>query len=686
MAATRLILHILIMNRNIPDTHTDSFFMNRKIDYSPDENEKQVSFFYAEMPSIFENIFALFGTVNNKGYLLSLRGKIFEQTNLAPELLIGQKFSETVFWQSSEHTAKILEKSIEEAAGGKASKTLLDFRISSDNKLVVELNLHPSKNADEIFFGAYDVTDREREIEYHRQRSEQLLYAAESADIGLWSWDLTDNTVYSTPQCNRLFETAAYDSLVYDSFVGVLHPEDRERVEAVLQQSQASGSEYNEQFRVLYSDGRTEWISARGKTFLDDDGTPRKMMGVVRRITRQKAAERDLAAVYDREKRARDEAEDANRAKDFFLAFVSHELRSPLNAILGWSKILLTKKVDEATHRSALETIERSARAQAQLINDLVDSARITSGKLRLEFHPVNLYEVVKTVFHALKPSAENKNIRLEFEAATEEAPVFADAGRLQQVFNNLISNSIKFTPENGTISISLETSENSAQVVVRDTGQGINPESLPFIFRQFSQADENAPQSKGGLGLGLSIVKILIEKHNGTVQAQSEGAGQGSTFTVRLPLTANIQESADDEIEPVQNDERPLRGISLLVVEDDDDSREVLSLFLEQCGALVRSAESAKAAMEILRASPSDLPNVIISDLAMPDEDGYSLISRIRKLPQNGGGDISAIALSAFATKDNKRKAFEVGFQKYNTKPFEPDLLIQEILSLVKK
>jgi two-component system CheB/CheR fusion protein len=341
------------------------------------------------------------------------------------------------------------------------------------------------------------------------------------------------------------------------------------------------------------------------------------------------------------------------------------------------------QNVDENTQKSALETIERSARAQAQLINDLVDSARITSGKLRLEFHPINLYEVVKAAFHALKPSAENKNIAFEFISAAEEVPIFADAGRLQQVFNNLISNSIKFTPENGKITINLETSGNSAKVVVRDTGQGIKPESLPFIFRQFSQPDEETSHSKGGLGLGLSIVKILVEKHNGTVQAESEGAGQGSTFTVNLPLTEKNEEPVEVESETSQINERPLKGINILVVEDDEDSREVLTLFLEQSGARVQSAESAKAAMDVLQASPTDFPNVIISDLAMPDEDGYSLISRIRELPH---GDISAIALSAFATKDNKQKAFEVGFQKYNTKPFEPDLLIREILSLVKK
>jgi CheY-like chemotaxis protein/anti-sigma regulatory factor (Ser/Thr protein kinase) len=256
----------------------------------------------------------------------------------------------------------------------------------------------------------------------------------------------------------------------------------------------------------------------------------------------------------------------------------------------------------------------------------------------------------------------------------------------LQQVFNNLISNSIKFTPENEKISINLETSDNAAKVVVRDTGQGINPKSLPFIFRQFSQGNDETAPSKGGLGLGLSIVKILVEKHNGTVRAESEGENRGAAFTVQLPLTAKNLGSSGDEIDSDRSDERPLKGISILVVEDDEDSREVLSLFLEQSGARVQSAESAAAAMEALKKSPSNLPDVIISDLAMPDEDGYSLISRIRELPQNVGGNVAAIALSAFATKDNKQKAFEVGFQKYNTKPFEPDLLIREILSLVKK
>ncbi|MCU1290251.1 MAG: domain S-box protein [Acidobacteria bacterium] len=662
--------------------------MNTNFDYNPTPNSQPIFNFNEQIKSIFTEIFAFFGTVNKQGYLLNLSGNILEKTNLNAKLLIGQKFSETVFWQSSEHTSRILDQAIEEAAMGKPVKSLLNFRISSDNKLIIELHLYPSpENAPEIFFCAYDVTEREREVEYHKQRSEQLLYAAESADIGLWSWDLTDNTFYSTPKCNEFFETKAYEPLMYESFVGIVHPEDRERVEEVLQNSQSTGTEFNEQFRVVYSNGNTEWISARGKTFLDAEGEPNKTMGVVRKITEQKIAEEDLSRVYDREKKARDEAEDANRAKDFFLAFVSHELRSPLNAILGWSKILLTKKVDEETQTSALETIERSARAQAQLINDLVDSARITSGKLRLEFHPVNLYEIVKTVFHSQKPSAEGKNINLQFDYTSEEIPVFADAGRLQQVFNNLISNALKFTPEGGMISVRAETQNEFAKVTVNDNGQGISPESLPNIFRQFSQGNESDLRDRGGLGLGLSIVKILVEKHNGKVQADSAGVGKGSSFTVFLPLYKENRANSDDrESETEQSNEKPLRKVKILLVEDDEDSREVLALFLEQCGALVISADSTKAAMRLLETSVNDLPDVIISDLAMPDEDGYSFISRIRKLPQKDGGEISAIALSAFATKENKEKAFELGFQKYNTKPFEPDLLIQEILSLVKK
>lgn len=666
---------------------SNPLFMDSNPKNIPDSRFQSEFYFNAQTLSIFENAFAFYGILDPNGCVLQLRGGIFDKTNLDTELLTGQRFSETVFWQSSEHTAEILEKAIEEAAAGNKSKAFLDFRLSSDDKRFIELHLQPSNNENfkEIFFCAYDVTPQEKQIEYYRQRSEQLLYAAESAEIGLWSWDLKTGVVYSTPRCNELFETPPYELMSYDSFLQVVHPEDRERVEAILAISQQTGSEYNEQFRVIYADAQIEWLSARGKTFLDPDGQPEKMMGVVRKITEQKQAEAELAKIYDREKQARDEAVEANRAKDFFLAFVSHELRSPLNAILGWSKILLTKKVDEEMRKNALETIERSARSQAKLINDLVDSARIASGKLRLEFMPVNLFEIVRTVYHSQKPLADSKEIQFELSAAEEEFPIIGDVNRLQQVFNNLISNALKFTPRGGKICLSVEIKNGKAQVSVHDNGQGISADSLPNIFRQFSQGADKIGSDRSGLGLGLSIVKILVEKHNGTVTAQSAGIGQGATFIVALPLTSEAIPAENEETE-TNTDDRPLRGIKILLVEDDNDSREVLSLFLNQSGAKVLSAESAHAAMEILADCGANQPDVIISDLAMPVEDGYSLIKRIRNLSDQKCSAVPAIALSAFATKENKQRAYKAGFQLYSTKPFEPDLLIEEILSLVKR
>jgi len=666
---------------------SNPLFMDNNLEHISERNFQSEFYFSDPTFSIFENIFAFFGILDAKGRVLQLKGKIFEQTNLETDLLVGQQFSETVFWQSSEHTAQLLEKAIEEAASGVKSKIFLDFRLSSEDKRFVEIYLQPSNkdNQPEIFFCAQDVTVKEKEVEYYKQRSEHLLYAAESAEIGLWSWDLKSGVVYSTPRCNELFETSPYDLLNYDSFMQVVYPEDRQRVEEVLGHSQQTGSEYNEQFRVIYSDATIEWVSARGKTFLDADGHPEKMMGVVRKITEQKTAENELSKIYDREKQARDEAVEANRSKDFFLAFVSHELRSPLNAILGWSKILLTKKVDEEMQKNALETIERSARSQAKLINDLVDSARIQSGKLRLEFLPANLFEIVRAVFNSQKPLADSKEIELQLLTDREEIPIFGDTNRLQQVFNNLVSNALKFTPKNGKIRINIQTFNQTTKVSITDSGQGIAENDLPNIFRQFSQGEDGMIANKGGLGLGLSIVKILVEKHNGTVSAESAGAGQGSTFTVSLPLTSEAIPSENEETEHI-TDERPLRGIKILLVEDDNDSREVLSLFLNQSGAKVLSAESAKTAMDILSECSDDHPNIIISDLAMPVEDGYSLISRIRNLPNQKCSQIPAIALSAFATVENKQRAFQVGFQKYSTKPFEPDLLIEEILSLAKR
>lgn len=634
--------------------------------------------------SIFQNVFAFFGTVSSEGFVLSLEGEVFKRTTTDPQLLIGQKFSETVYWQASEHTAEILERAIAEAAKGNHSKSFLDFRVSADEIINIEFYLHPISGDGAIFFCAQEVTSREKEIEYYKENSERLLFAAENAGIGLWFWDLAQDRIYSTPKCNELFELDAQEIFTFPKFTEVIHPEDIEQVKAAIEESQVNGKEYDIEYRIIYADGNIHWIGARGKSFLDSQGNPNAMMGIVRKVTDKKLANEELTKVYDREKKARSEAEEANRAKDFFLAVVSHELRSPLNAILGWTKILLNKKVDENTQRNALETIEKSARAQAKLIDDLVDSSRVASGKMRLELRPLNLYDVVEGVFLAQLPAAVNRKIDLKFNVDRENINVFGDAIRLQQIFSNLLSNALKFTSDGGRIEIRVQTGEKDVKVSVVDNGQGIDAESLPTIFQQFQQGDNQTPRNRTGLGLGLSIVKILAEKHNGKVYAESEGIGQGASFIVTLPLEGTETESPSGKLQNPESESKPLLNLKILIVEDDTDSREVLQLFLEQNGAAVKSAESANKAMEMLQQSANNLPDAIVSDLAMPEEDGYSLIKRVRKLPIKDGGNIPAMALSAFATVEDKRKAFEAGFQKYHTKPFEPDAIIEDIKEIL--
>jgi PAS domain S-box-containing protein len=491
--------------------------------------------------NIFENVFAFWGTLTPDGFVLSLNGNVFERTATAHELLVGQKFSETVYWQSTEQTPNELEKAIDKAAKGGKNKITLDFRVSSQEKIVIELFFQPIVNSQDttnyLFFCAQDVTEREKEINFHKTKSEKMLYAAEVADTGLWYWNISDDSIFATPKCNELFEVSPDESLTLQSMINIVHPEDRAQVEKAFQESQVIGKPLNVEYRVIYSDGKIGWVSVRGKTLLDDKGIPQNIRGTVRNISDNEIANEELSIVYAREKRARDEAEEANRAKDFFLAVVSHELRSPLNAILGWSKILLTKEVDKETTRNALETIEKSARSQAKLIEDLLDSARVASGKLKMEFRTINIFEIIKTVCNLQKSIADTKKINLELYTDKDNIQVFGDAARLQQVFNNLLSNALKFTKEGNNILVDVKTEKDIVQVFVKDNGQGISPETLPTIFNQFHQGDESTTRDSTGLGLGLSIVKILVEKHQGKVQVESEGVGHGSTFIVTLPL-----------------------------------------------------------------------------------------------------------------------------------------------------
>lgn len=411
-------------------------------------------------------------------------------------------------------------------------------------------------------------------------------------------------------------------------------------------------------------------------------GQPAAIATVSRDITAQKRLEVERADLLTREQTARHQAEAASRLKDEFLAIVSHELRSPLNAILGWARLLRTRRLDTEKVDRALEVIERNAQAQSQLIEDLLDISRVIRGKLRLYLRPTNLARALEAALDTVRPTASAKHLQL----MTQIAPavfVSGDFDRLQQVAWNLLSNAVKFTPEGGRVTVVLLSLENHAEFSVMDTGQGIAPDFLPYVFERFRQADGTTSRSQGGLGLGLAIVRNLVELHGGTIGVESPGVGCGATFRVRLPLLQDSQPAPEDDsgTAAAVEDLQPLSGLRVLVVDDEPDTREFLAAVLEQQGATVLTAASAQEAMTLIH---RDRPDALLSDVGMPLEDGYSLMRRIRSLPAERGGGIPAAAVTAYAREEDRRQAIAAGFQLHVAKPIEPRKLVATVAKLV--
>ncbi|MBS1792141.1 MAG: PAS domain S-box protein [Acidobacteria bacterium] len=389
----------------------------------------------------------------------------------------------------------------------------------------------------------------------------------------------------------------------------------------------------------------------------------------------RKRIEDERKVLLEREQEARLAAETASRLKDDFLAMISHELRAPLTAILGWAQMLRSGTLDRTSAERALTTIERNAKSQAHLVGDLLDASRIATGKLSLETKPVELMSVVDAAVDAVRPSVEAKNLRMQIVMEPWVGPFNGDPERLKQVVWNLLSNAIKFTPAGGLIEVRLERLENKALLIVSDTGQGIDPEFLPHIFDRFRQADSSTKRQQGGLGLGLAIVKHIVELHSGAIYAYSRGEGQGSDFMITLPLAVQKVEQNEGELWPESLPESQtrsgnLRGIKVLVVDDERDTREVLSVMLNRYGTEVRTAGSVQEAMEVLSTWKPDL---LVSDIGMPEEDGYVMIGKLRALPADEGGELPAVALTAFASPADKEKSLAAGFQRHLAKPVEP-------------
>jgi PAS domain S-box-containing protein len=407
----------------------------------------------------------------------------------------------------------------------------------------------------------------------------------------------------------------------------------------------------------------------------------------------QLAADRIALAVeqtrlYDVEKQARRQAEESNRMKDEFLAMVSHELRSPLNAMVGYARLLRFGKLDAQKVKNAVDVIERGGKAQTQLIDDLLDTARIISGKLRLDIGPVNLVAVIEAAVQTIYPAADAKRITIQTDLNPKVGQIAGDPERLQQVIWNLLSNAVKFTPTSGRVEARLERIDPHICITVSDTGKGISPAFLPYVFDRFRQADASSSRRYGGLGLGLALVKYLVELHGGTIEAFSEGEGNGATFKVMLPVPAVSRSPREPEtVTLAAGPEKTLAGVRALVVDDEDDARELLKTVIGQYGADVAAARSAAEAFALITTAPEHKrPDVMVTDLGMPDEDGYSLLWRVREWEHEHGRYTPAVALTAYGRSEDRKRALQAGFQMHIAKPVEPDELAVVVASLVKR
>ena len=466
-----------------------------------------------------------------------------------------------------------------------------------------------------------------------------------------------------------------------------LHPDDVDRAQMRWQHSLDTGAPYEIEYRFRRHDGEYHWFLARALPLRDEAGRVTKWFGTCTDVDEAKAVAAERARALESEEQARLEAENANRLKDEFLAVVSHELRTPLTPILGWLELLKTDDPDADFRRQAYDVIERNTRAQAQIVNDLLDVSRIISGKLKLELRDIDLRDVVRAAIETVEPTARVKGVQLDAELPNRAAINVGDADRLQQVAWNLISNAVKFTPRGGQVTVRLARQNSEYVIEIVDSGAGIAPEFLPHVFERFRQADASSTRATGGLGLGLSIVRHLVEQHGGMVGVDSRGLGLGSTFRVCLPIAPILP--ADSQTEspelaqgaPASDEKQDLNGLKILAVDDEADAREMLSVVLSRYGANVQTAPNVREALEKFEQLR---PDIVLSDIGMPEADGYTFIEQIRALPAKNGGQTPAIALTAYARSEDRQRALDAGFQNHLAKPIAPVKLVAALRDLV--
>lgn len=519
-----------------------------------------------------------------------------------------------------------------------------------------------------------------------RENEARMRFALENSSVGAWSLDIVSQVAHRSVEHDRIF---GYESPLptwtYEKFLEHVLPEDRAEVDGRFHRAVQTQGDWNFECRIRRVDGPVRWIWAAGRHCADEYGNRRLLAGIVQDITERKEIEQERQILLDAERAARTEIEHINRMKDEFLATVSHELRSPLAAIVGWTGLLAKGKVNVS---KATEIISQSASGLTQLVEDLLDMSRIISGKIRLKREAVDLVTILNNVVESVQFSAQAKSIHLNVSFDPQLRALECDPNRVQQIVWNLLTNAIKFSPEGGLVVISVSQSHRNVVIRVQDSGQGITPEFLPHIFERFRQQDGGIARRHGGLGLGLAIVKNLVELHGGTIQAESEGEGKGAQFIVTLPnVGTDIDQAAELHFNrpttqaAVDIDELALRGLKILTVDDDPYWLELADRTLSDYGAVVRTASSAREALNLM---DEFRPDVLMSDVGMPGDDGFALVRQVR----TAGGwktELPCIAVTALSRPEDRGKALDVGFDEHVGKPFDPALLCMVVSDLVK-
>ena len=628
---------------------------------------------------VLDSLIIYVGILTPDGVLIDVNHTALAAANLKPEDALNKPFVETYWWSFDPKIQAQLDEAIKRAAAGEVVRYDTIARMADNKFIHNDFSITPifdsEGKVEYLIPHGMDISDRKQTEASLQQREQELKLITEVIPQQIWTALPNGETDYF----NRRWQEYTGFNLEQGRKRGwrnMIHPDDLKEVSEQWNQSIESGDNYNIEARLRRADGKYHWFLVKARPLRNDVGEIIKWYGTNTNINRIKELEQKLLQQTE-------DLTNANRLKDEFLAIVSHELRTPLNPILGWSQILAAGRLDAEKTAMGIEIIGRNARLQAQLIEDLLDVSRILRGKLNLNKNPLDLESIIKSALTTVNLEAEAKSIQIETIYDSNTLQVLGDAGRLQQVVWNLVSNAIKFTPEGGRVIVKLERVDSYAQIVVKDTGKGIDAEFLPYVFDRFSQAQSDSTRQYGGLGLGLAIVRHLTELHGGTVAVSSPGEGQGATFKVKLPLinTSTTEQTRIDS-NLINQSVQPNRfsGAKVLVVDDESDSLDILTMILEQEGAEVMPVTSAKEALETFSKLTPDL---IISDIGMPEADGYTLITQIRALPQ--GKNLPAIALTAYAGEIDIQRSIDAGYQKHIAKPIDLPELITTIVQLIQ-